>query len=541
VAQQATLATDRMTEEQGQDRGLSKDQVGDVSTVAKGGAIQVAGQISQRTLSFLFSAIAFRGLGPVNYGLYRIVVQVLTISGQLALAGYNYAAMRWIARARAAENPGGVRGAARVAMAGAIIGSAVVSAALFVFASPIMGVVGSSADVDNLTGLLRVGVIYVPLFAMMQVLRYCTQAYKTMVPSVVAGNIVQPAFRFVFGAAILGLGVFVWETSRQTLTIAVLLVLAISYGVGAFVAKWYFGRMMSVQERGASPLGEPKAMTKFALPQAGASLLGIQTLGLGILLLGRYAGPAEVAVFAIALSLQGPANVFLGGIVNIWAPMVSDLHERGDMARLDSLYKTINRWIFTFSFPVTLSLLIVPDFYLRVYAGEQGTTGATVVAVLAIGNLFYTGTGPTGYMISMTGHPHINLINSVVSVIAYVGLGVLVVPDHGALGMAAVDAGVTAAVNTVRVFQAHRLLGVQPYGPTFFKPVVAGLAGGALLLVFSLMWGSDILVSTAGLIGGAIVYLVALKLLGLDDEERVVLNGIRRQISRIGRKDKHQS
>ena len=525
-----------MTEEPGPDRGLSKDRADDVSTVAKGGAVQVAGQISQRMFSFLFSAIAFRGLGPVNYGLYRIAVQVLTIAGQLALAGYNYAAMRWIARARAAKNPGGVKGAARVGIAGAIIGSIVVSAGLLAFADPIMSAVGSEADVGTLTELLRVGTIYVPLFAMLQVLRYCTQGYKTMVPSVVAGNIVQPAFRFVIGTAILGFGVFVWDVSRQTLTVAVLLTLALSYGVGALVARWYFSRMMSDEERSSTPHGEPRAMTKFALPQAGASLLGIQTLGLGILMLGRYAGPEEVAAFAIALSLQGPANVFLGGIVNIWAPMVSDLHERGEMARLDSLYKTINRWIFTFSFPVTLSLLIVPDLYVRLFAGEQGTAAVSLVAVLAIGNLFYTGTGPTGYLISMTGHPHINLINSALSVVAYVVLGAFIVPEHGALGMAAVDAGVTAAVNVVRVIQAWRLLGVQPYGPTFFKPVVAGLAGGALLLAVRLLFGSAILVLFAGLVVGAIVYVIALKLLGLDDEERVVLNGIRRHIVRSGRK-----
>jgi O-antigen/teichoic acid export membrane protein len=340
----------------------------------------------------------------------------------------------------------------------------------------------------------------------------------------------------VIGSAILGFGVLVWDVSRQTLTVAVLLTLALSYGVGALVARWYFSRMMSDEERSSTPHSEPRAMTKFALPQAGASLLGIQTLGLGILMLGRYAGPEEVAAFAIALSLQGPANVFLGGIVNIWAPMVSDLHERGEMARLDSLYKTINRWIFTFSFPVTLSLLIVPDLYVRLFAGEQGTAAVPLVAVLAIGNLFYTGTGPTGYLISMTGHPHINLINSALSVAAYVVIGAFVVPEHGALGMAAVDAGVTAAVNVVRVIQAWRLLGVQPYGPTFFKPVVAGLAGGALLLAVRLVFGSAILVLSAGLVAGAIVYVIALKLLGLDDEERVVLNGIRRQIGRSGRK-----
>ena len=512
------------------DEGLTPDAADDIRTVAKGGAVQVAGQVSQRGFAFVFTFVALRALGQVNYGLYRIALQVLTIAGQIGLAGYNYAAMRWIARARAAKNFGGVKGAARVGLIGAGIGSVIVTVCLLLFAEPIMRTFANDpSQVGRLVELLRIGVVYVPLFAMLQVLRYCTQGYKTMVPSVVSGNIVQPAFRFVIGSGILALGVFVLDSSPRALTIATLLVLAISYGVGAVVAGWYFRRMMRPRERSAVAHGEPREMTKFALPQAGASLLGIQTLGLGILVLGRYGGAAEVAVFAIALSLQGPANIFLGGIVNIWAPMVSDLHERGEIGRLGSLYQTINRWIFTFSFPVTISLLIVPDLYVRLFAGSQGQGAAPVVAVLAIGNLFYTGTGPTGYVISMTGRPHVNLINSIVSVALYIVAGALLVPRYGVVGMAAVDAGITALVNSVRVWQAYHLVGIQPFGNTFFKPVVAGLAGGAVLLVVRLIGGDAILVEIGGLVAGGIVYLGVLKALGLDEQERVVLDGIRRR------------
>ncbi len=519
-------------------RGLTEEARDDVRTVAKGGAVQVAGQISQRGLSFLFTFIALRAIGAVNYGLYRIVVQVLAIAAQIALAGYNYAAMRWIARARATQDPGGVKGAARVGINGAAVGSAIVVVVLLLGAGPIMSAFGDDpSQSEDLTGLLRIGVLYVPLFSLMQVLRYCTQAYKTMVPSVVAGNIVQPVFRFVVGSAILAFGVFVVDASREVLTIATLLTLALSYGVGAVVAGWYFRRLLEPKERTAVARGDGRAMTRFALPQAGASLLGIQTLGLGILLLGSLSGSVvDVTLFSIALSLQGPANVFLGGIVNIWAPMVSDLHGRGEIARLGSLYPTINRWIFTFSFPVTLSLLIVPDLYVRLFAGSEGAGAAPVVAVLAIGNLFYTGTGPTGYVISMTGRPHINLINSVISVALYVALGIIVVPEHGALGMAAVDAGVTALVNSVRVVQAKVLVGIQPFGRTFYKPVVAGLAGGAVLLAVRLVLGSAIGIELAGLVAGAITYLGALRLLGLDDEERAVFERIKLRAFRRGEK-----
>ncbi|HEV3473496.1 MAG TPA: oligosaccharide flippase family protein, partial [Actinomycetota bacterium] len=94
---------------------LSAEAAKDVAVVAKGGAVQIVGQFTQRLLSMFFSIAAGRILGPPGYGLYRQVVQILIIGGQLGLAGFNYAAMRFIVLARATDRPGGVKGAARLA------------------------------------------------------------------------------------------------------------------------------------------------------------------------------------------------------------------------------------------------------------------------------------------------------------------------------------------------------------------------------------------------------------------------------------------
>jgi O-antigen/teichoic acid export membrane protein len=360
----------------------------------------------------------------------------------------------------------------------------------------------------------------------LQVFRYCTQAYKTMVPSVTVGNIVQPTIRFVLGTALLLAG---FEVAGAIVS------LVVSVGISAVVAFWFFHRMMTEAERTSAPVRETGAMVRFALPQAGASLLGIQSLGLGILLLGLLKDNAAAGAFGVALSLQGPANIFLGGIVNIWAPMVSDLHEKGEIARLDGLYKTINRWIATFSFPVAAALIVEADLFTRLFGGEEGVAAAPAVAALAVGNIFYTGTGPTGYVISMTGRPVVNLINSVVAVGLYVGLGLLVVPDHGFVGMAWVDSGVTAVVNMARVVQAKWLVGVQPFGRTFYKPVVATLAGAAVLVPWSLFADDEVMLEIAGIAVGAVVYLVVLKLFGLDPEEQHVWDRIRKRAFKRGR------
>ncbi len=510
---------------QPEEKRLSAEAAGDIKVVAKGGAVQLAGQVSQRLLSFAFGAIFTRILGPGAYGLYRQVSQILANSSQVGLAGFNYGAMRFITRARARGDHGAVKGSLRVSLTASGLASISVFAALLLLADPIASAFADSAEQQtDFARLIRLGAAYVPLFALLQVLRYATQAYKTMVPSVMAGNIVQPIARFTLGVAVLALG---FEVAGAIVT------LTASVGLAVLVAAWYLRRMLTDEERTAAPVARVGPLVRFALPQAGASLLGIQTLGLGILLLGAISTDEAAGYFAIALSLQGPGNVFLGGIVNIWAPVVSDLHEKGEIGRLDSLYKTINRWIATFSFPVFVALILEPDVFVLFY-GDQAAGAIPVVALLAIGNIFYTGTGPTGYVISMTGHPGINFANSAAAVALYVALGYLVVPEHGVVGMAVVDLGVTAAVNIVRVIEARLLVGVQPFGRNFLKPVVASAVAAGALLASRGITGDETIREVAAIAVAGLVYVLTLKVLGLDEEERLVWNRIRKRALKRG-------
>lgn len=500
----------------------------DVKVIAKGGAVQLVGQVLQRGSSFVFGAVFVRILDEATYGLYRQVAQVLTNLSQLGLAGFNYASMRYITRARARGDHAGVKGTIRVGLTGSGIASILVFIALLLLAETIGGWFGGSAAADEeFARLLRLGALHVPLFALLQVLRYSTQAYKTMVPSVTAGNIVQPAVRFVLGVALL---LFGFEVAGAVVS------LTVSMGVAAAVAGWFLMRMLTAEERSVAGKAESGPIVRFALPQMGASLLGIQTLGLGVLLLGIMDTDRATGLFAIALSLQGPGNVFLGGIVNIWAPVVSDLHEKGEIARLGSLYQTINRWIATFSFPVFAALILEPDVFIDLFSGGRfpASDAAAVVILLAIGNIFYTGTGPTGYVISMTGHPGVNFVNSAVSVALYIGLGILVVPEYGVVGMAAVDLGVTAFINTLRVVEAKILVGVQPFGRTFFKPVAATLVGAAVLLASRIVTGGEMLLEIGAIVVASAAYLLTLRILGLDEEEKQVWRRIKKRAFKRG-------
>jgi O-antigen/teichoic acid export membrane protein len=496
--------------------------VREVRTLARGGAVQIAGQLTQRGLDFVFYAVLTRVLGLAAFGLYRQIVSALMLAAQIGLGGFNYAAVRFIARARAVGEPGGVRGAARTALGGALVVSAVVVAALLIFAEPIGDVfAGEKTDKASFAQLLRIGVAFVPLFAVMQVYRYCTQAYKTMVPSVIAGNITQPTLLFLFGLGAVATGLEVR---------GVLGALVIATAGGAATAAWYYRRMLDEQERVARPVANVGEVVRFALPQAGSSLLSFQGLGYGLLIIGALSSNLDAGIFAAALALQGPGTIFLSGVVNIWAPLVTDLYEKGEIQRLESLYQTLTRWVATFSFPVWAALIIEPELFSSIFAPDKAEELAPVVAMLAIGNIFYTGTGPAGYVISMTGHPGFNLVNSIAAVGAYIGLGLWVVPEHGVMGMAVVDASVTTASNLSRVIAARYYVGIQPFGKSFLKPVAATAAGALILIGWRLVTPDTIWVQVVGLVIAGIAYLGTLRLLGMDPEERQVLDSIRSKL-----------
>lgn len=510
---------------------LTPEAAEDVSIVAKGGAIQIVGQITARSLAFVFVAVAFRLLGKRLFGLYRLTAQVVAIAGQVGLLGFNYASMRFMARARAQGDHAQVRGAARVGLAGAGIASLIVMVGLFVGADGIAAFFSSfrrkQVDEAEFAHLIRIASPYVVLFALMQVLRYCTQAYKTVVPSVIVGGIIQPLARFVLGVAFLVAGFGVAGAMSS---------LAASAGVGALAGAWFYRRILTAEERAASPRAPVGDMVRFALPQAWSSLLGIQALGLGIIVVGLLSTESEVAVMGVALALQGPGGVFLGGMVNIWAPVVSDLYERGEIARLESLYQTITRWTATFSFPVFAALIVEGDVFVQVMSGREDDRIIAATALLAAGNFFFTGTGPTGYVLSMTGRPGVNAINSAVGVALYVAGGFWIVPDHGAVGMAAVDAVVTAIINSARVVEAKLLVGVQPFGKSFAKPVIATMLGAITVLLWKLIPGDNAVLDIAGIALGAIVFLGVLRMLGIDREERYVLDQVRNRIFRRRRR-----
>jgi O-antigen/teichoic acid export membrane protein len=509
---------------------LTQESAADVTTLAKGGALQMVGRVSSRVLGFAFIAVAVRILGASKYGLFREVTQVLLIAATLAPGGFQFAAVRFIARARALHRPGAVRGSATVAVWGGATVSTLVFIGLLVLAQPIANhfATGASKQAD-LAHLLRLGALFVPLYSMTLVLLYCTQGYRTLVPTTAVNDVGLPAARFALG------------------TVAILAGLEVAGLVGALVlaaalallgALWFYRKLLTEEEKVAVPEREVGPIVRFALLLGASNLFSTQSLGLGIILLGIYSTDRNVGLFAIALALQAAGGVFLQSLVGIWAPVVTKVYEEGDIARLQSLYRAITRWIVTMAFPVYAALMVLPGFFGRLLAGHNGADAAPLIVVLAIGNIFYAGTGPSGHILNMTGRPRVTLINSITAVIVYIALGAIVVPHFGAIGMAWVDAAITASLNLTVVLEGRGLVGVHPFGRSFLKPLSATVTFALFLLIWRTIFGTGLAIDGLGLIIGVAIYIGVLMKLGMDPEERYVWGRIKQRIPILNRRSR---
>jgi O-antigen/teichoic acid export membrane protein len=238
-----------------------------------------------------------------------------------------------------------------------------------------------------------------------------------------------------------------------------------------------------------------------------------------------------VGIFAVAQRLSSLGTLFFLAIGNISTPIFADYYSRGEIAPLKKLYQTTTKWVVMFNVPLFLLLIFFTKPILSIFGGDfsQGSAG---LVILAIGNLVYTGTGPGANLLDMTNHTKFNSANSAFLIIVTIVSDLLLIPRWGVIGAAAASAFSTVIVNMVCLIEVYILIKIQPYGRGMFKPILAGLIASAITYLLNSYMVLPALLNL--LVGGTIllgIYALVLIMLGFSEEDLLVINNFRSQIS----------
>jgi O-antigen/teichoic acid export membrane protein len=457
----------------------------DLAALARGGAVNLIGLVSNSVLAFLLVIAVTRGLSADRAGVLFEAVAVFSILSSVVEFGADDGVVRAIPRLRAVGRHVDLPDTVAVAVAPVFAAGAAGAVVLFVLAPQLSRLLvhGRGLADDALVPYLRVLAAFLPLSAAMAVVLAATRGLGTMVPTAVIANLGRPALRLVLMVTVMAAGLgSTW--------------IALAWGgpiAGGLIAAVLAGAALLRQAANArrSDHSEPRPRIvlagefwRFTAPRGLSSMLGVTVLWLDTLLLGALRTSRQAGIYTAATRYLLLGSFVLVPVQMAMGPVMSRLLALDVRSRARRVYETVTEWVVAPSWPIFLSLAVFAPVFLRVF-GAGYREGATALTILALATLAGMATGPCLTVLLMGGKSGWTFAIAAVSMAMNVALNLVLIPRAGMTGAAAAWAVSILFNNLSGLFLVRRLLGLSPVGTGFIVLTLAAAAcyGGLGLLV----------------------------------------------------------
>ena len=252
-------------------------------------------------------------------------------------------------------------------------------------------------------------------------------------------------------------------------------------------------------------------------------------------MLGILSTSESVGIYNVAFLISNTLSLVFMGFNNAFAPFISELYHNERHRELSDLYSSLTRTLLIIVTPALIWMIGFGDDVLRLFGSEFPTAYAALV-VLGVGVLTRSAVGSVGTLLLQSGHQNYNAFNIVAVTAANIVLNLYLIPRYGFLGAAIATSVALAAINIVGLIEVKLLLGIWPYRRSYLKLVLAGavaLAGNLLLRASTPHLGVYALIGI--LAATFIVFIGVLALLGLEEDDRMLMRGAAAWIERVRR------
>lgn len=471
----------------------------------RSGVVGLAGAAVNGLLGLVLTVVIVRGLGPVGSGALFTAIGVVTILGAVCCAGADTALVWALPRRRI-----GVGGdAARLlpaALLPVLLLTGVVAAAGAAGADRLAPLIFDGPDGP---ALLRLAFLALPVTAATTVLLAAVRAVRPVVAVVGIQYVLVPLARPALVMAtvatragvVVGFGAWLLPAALAALAAAVLLVRPLGLSAGV--------RLL--------PNGSDwRTFWGFAMPRAASAAIDASSMWVGVLLTSALAGATDAAVFSAVGRYALAGLLVMQGLRVAVAPQLSRLLGQGRNSDAALVYRRVTVLVIILSWPAYLLLAVFAPGFLSLF-GPEFAAGATALAVLAGAMMVNCGVGIVQTMLLMSGNSRRHLHATLVGLVLTVGLGVLLIPDHGALGAAYAWAAGIVVENLLAVAAARAVVG-EPLitRSSGWAALGAGSGGAAVAVASALPAGRGV----TGLVLALTVLAVAAAALLLDRRVR---------------------
>lgn len=414
--------------------------------LARGASAFLLIQVAGIAATFGLHVLLARTLGVDDYGVWVYVYGWAALLIMLSRVGFGTSALRHVAAYAGTGDWGRLRGFLRFQNRVVLFVALAVSAAT-------AAVVAWTHPEPTLLRTFTVACVVFPLSALAQVWGSTLRGLRHVVLSQAPTGLLQPVLTAL--VVIVGVGLGLSPTAPGAMA---------AVALAAFVALAVTGiairRVLPAQIRNAAPEVEARTWLRVAAPLMAINLMSMALQRADILVIGSVVGPAEAGLYAPARRLALMIGLGLVGINSWAAPLIADLHARGERQQLRHLTRRAAQLVFAFTAPITVGVLVLGRPILGIF-GPEFVDGYGALAILAVGQLANALAGPVGLLMTMTGHQ--NAAARILAVSAAVNLVLLLVltPRFGIEGAAVASAISTTLWNGAMLVAVWRRLGVR--------------------------------------------------------------------------------
>jgi O-antigen/teichoic acid export membrane protein len=477
----------------------------DLTTLARGGALNLVGAVATGLLHFVLLVVVTRGLGAQGTGAFYEAVALFLILSSAATLGSDVGLPRMVPRYRALGRTRDLRRALAVGLWPVAAAGCLLGLLTWWYAPELADVFSrhGEAETAQLADFIRAFAAFVPASALTLAVFAATRGFATMRPTVYLDKIARPALQplLVLPAVLAGSGA----------TVVALAYLGPYLPVLAAGLVWLAVLLGRAERRGgddapapqpARPLGRLVGeFWRFTGPRGLAAIFQTTSLWLNTLLIGALRSTKEAGVYAASSRYLAMAAMAAVAIRQVLAPKLSELLARRSTERASAAFQTTTSWMVALNWPIYLALLTFGPVLLAVF-GRDFAGGEVVLVVLSATMLLATAVGPVDVVLLMGGRSAWNLVNTLVALAANLALNFALTPRYGLAGAAVAFAAGILLNNLLPLVQVWRSMGLHPFGPgTGVAAALSAVSFGVVGLVLRVVLGPTL----TGLVAYAVV------------------------------------
>lgn len=420
-----------------------------VSLVVNGSLTSLSIKIGGAAAAYFVQVYIASNLGAEKYGLYSVVLTLISFSVLFALLGLNTASVKLISRYRQKNNIVLLRKYLDISLAANLVASFFM--ALLIFASAVL--IKRYFGLNNL--LIVVLVIMIPLESLLVLLSSYFQGAGYVGVSQLPIVLLRPVF--------MGLFFVVLELSSMKADLPSLMLVVIFISVILIIVYiYYMKKLLWIPSFKKKHFQEKitKLWLLGSLPFVAISFFNILLNQLDILMISNIQGNTDTGIYTAAVKVSGLAVFILTSINFVIAPVISGLYAKRDLSRLAKML-SITAKLTTLGALVVLVILTLYGEDILLMFGKEFSAAREVLIILLVSQIVNIGSGSVGFLLNMSGRQMYSVkalaLSSVVNIIA----NAFWIPRYGIEGAAYATLISTMVWNLYLVFFAYKELGIN--------------------------------------------------------------------------------